>query len=143
MDDLSKVIGANIRKYRTAIKMTTTELADLSGASQSTISQIENGRSTNVDTLIKICSALKITLIDILPATVLPDSQTKTAEKKQLLHLLEQMSEGEIRAVQTILTTNIIPFLKTITPFVKSLDELDEEERRLLSNLLYSIVNKK
>lgn len=142
MEHLNKDIGAKIRQYRKTINMSSTELGQLSGTSQSTISQIENGRPTNIETLIKICTALNITLLEILPASVLPDRIEENPEKRQILALLNQLSDAEIKTIQTLLTINIIPALKGITPFVKALDELNEDERTLLSKMLYSLANK-
>lgn len=142
MEHLNKEIGAKIKQYRKAINMSSTELGQLSGTSQSTISQIENGRPTNIESLIKICEALNITLLEILPASILPDRIEENPEKRQILALLNQLSDAEIKTIQTLLTINIIPALKGITTFVKALDELNEDERTLLSKMLYSLANK-
>ncbi|WP_068612600.1 helix-turn-helix domain-containing protein [Paenibacillus tuaregi] len=139
--DLSQEIGANIKKYRKAINMTTTELGALSGTSQSTISQIEKGRSTNIETLIHICTALKVTLSELLPAHVL-FTGNDNADRKQLQGVLDELSDSEIKAVLTMLTTDIIPALKSITPFVKIIEGLDPKERDLLTTLFYSLANK-
>ncbi|WP_433947001.1 helix-turn-helix domain-containing protein [Paenibacillus sp. SN-8-1] len=139
--DLSQEIGANIRKYRKAINMTTTELGTLSGTSQSTISQIEKGRSTNIETLIHICTALKVTLPELLPAHVL-FTGNDNADRKQLQGVLNELSDAEVKAVLTMLTTDIIPALKSITPLVKLIEGLDSEERDLLIKLFYSLTNK-
>ncbi|WP_413815569.1 helix-turn-helix domain-containing protein [Bacillus safensis] len=62
MNELRNGIGRNILKRRQALKISSTELSSLSGASQSTISKIERGTSSpNIETLIKICKALNIT----------------------------------------------------------------------------------
>lgn len=144
MDQFSKELGAKINKYRKAMNMSTTVLSELSGTSQGTISKIENGHSTtNIETLIKICEALGITLYEILPDGVSHNLKADNPDKKQLLSVLNQLSESEIKTIQTLLTTNIMPVLKSITPLVKAIDELNDKERKLLTNLLDSIINNK
>ncbi len=142
MEHLNSVIGANIKKFRKAINMSTTTLGELSNTSQGTISKIENGSSTSIEVLLSICKALKITLYDILPAGSLPDlHRVDSGNKKQLLGVLDELTDAEIRAVQALLTTNILPALKNISPLVTALDALDEDTRNILGNLLYSITN--
>lgn len=68
MNEFNKALGKNINNYRKAINMSTTTLSELSGVSQGTISKIENGNSTtNIETLLKICQALGVTLYDVIP----------------------------------------------------------------------------
>ncbi|MGG3641478.1 helix-turn-helix transcriptional regulator [Bacillus gobiensis] len=146
MNDFKKEIGEKINKYRKAINMSATELSNLSGTAQSTISKIENGYSTtNIETLIKICEALGVTLYDVLPENVpenvLPESKTPPPYKKQLLNVLNQMSESEIKVIQSFLATNILPILKNITPLAKALDQLNDEEHKLLYTFFNSITN--
>lgn len=144
MDQFSKELGANVNKFRKSINMSTTVLAELSGTSQSTISKLENGQSTsNIETLLKICKVLGITLYEIIPDDALPDSKEHNPASRQLLSILNQMTESEVRTIQVLLTTNIIPVLKNITPLVKAFDELKEEERNILNNLFHSIINNK
>ena len=80
--------------------MSTTTLAELSKTSQSTISKIENGSSTSIEILIQICDALKISLNDILPAGLLPDTQPDHSGKRQLLGLLDELTDAEIKTIQ-------------------------------------------
>ncbi|MBP3389185.1 MAG: helix-turn-helix transcriptional regulator [Clostridia bacterium] len=60
-------VGANIRKYREAVKMTQQELADCVGVDQSMISQIERG--TKIPTILlgkEIANALGRCLDDLI-----------------------------------------------------------------------------
>ncbi|WP_412055326.1 helix-turn-helix domain-containing protein [Bacillus altitudinis] len=67
-------MGRNILKRRQALKVSPTELSSLSGVSQSSISKIERGTSSpNIETLIKICKALNITLYEVLPKALFPE----------------------------------------------------------------------
>jgi transcriptional regulator with XRE-family HTH domain len=140
MEQLNSIIGANIKHFRKAVKMSTTTLGELSNTSQSTISKIENGSSTSIEILIQICDALKISLKDILPAGLLPE-QPDHSGKRQLLGLLDELTDAEIKTIQLLLSVNILPVIKQITPLLTALDELDEKSRNNLHTLLYSILN--
>ncbi|MFA1782387.1 helix-turn-helix domain-containing protein [Bacillus velezensis] len=142
MNYFRKELGEKIYRYRKSINMSTTELAHLSRTAQSTISKIENGNSSpTIETLIKICEALGVTLYDVLPESVFPDPKQHNPYNTQLLNVLNQMSECEIELVQSFMTTNILPVLKNITPLTKALHELNAEERELLRNFINSITN--
>lgn len=113
---MNKQIGTNIQKHRKIAKLSTTELGEIVGVSQSTISQIENGRATYIATVIKICNALNISLADVLPLNLVLD--------------LSSVMESEDRRD-----------LETITSLIKLLGELSDKERRIVKDLLYSIIN--
>ena len=52
-------IGNRIRELREAQGLTSTQLGEMCGLTQSTISKVENGRwSASIDILSKICDAL-------------------------------------------------------------------------------------
>lgn len=59
----------------------------------------------------------------------------------QVLNILNKMSDSELKLVQAFLTTNILPTLKSITPLVKALDQLNDEERKYLNTFFDSITN--
>ncbi|MCM3032537.1 helix-turn-helix domain-containing protein [Niallia sp. MER 6] len=142
MNEFNKALGKNINNYRKAINMSTTTLSELSGVSQGTISKIENGNSTtNIETLLKICQALGVTLYDVIPENFLPETKIDNPNKMQVLNILNKMSDSELKLVQAFLTTNILPTLKSITPLVKALDQLNDEERKYLSTFFDSITN--
>ncbi|MEE3953439.1 helix-turn-helix domain-containing protein [Peribacillus frigoritolerans] len=59
-------LGERIKAIRLSKDISTEKLASLTGVNQSTISRIENNlRSTSIDTLLKICEALEISIKDI------------------------------------------------------------------------------
>ncbi len=70
------MIGEKLRTLRKAAKLTERKLAELAGVSQSAISEIEHGKkSPTLDTLLKLCSALGISIADFFsdqPATPVP-----------------------------------------------------------------------
>lgn len=66
-ETINKVIGARLRTIRRDRKLTTQQLADRVGVTQSQISQIETGRSAaSVVTLYNISQALEMGLADLL-----------------------------------------------------------------------------
>ena len=60
-DTLSKIVGQNIRKRRSELNMTQTELADKLGITAGAISDIELGkRSPGIKTIAEFSEALRI-----------------------------------------------------------------------------------
>lgn len=52
-------IGSRIRELREAQGLTSTQLGEMCGLTQSTISKVENGKwSVSIDILSKVCEAL-------------------------------------------------------------------------------------
>nr|WP_281270316.1 helix-turn-helix transcriptional regulator [Oceanobacillus arenosus] len=61
------ILGERLRSIREEKKVSSKQLERLSGISQSAISKIEtNIQSPSVETLMKICNALDITIIDLI-----------------------------------------------------------------------------
>ncbi len=60
-------MGNKIKEYREKCRMTQTELAEISGISRVTISQLEQGveRNTSSKTLLRIAKALNTTVDNI------------------------------------------------------------------------------
>lgn len=57
-----KVLGENMKKYRVEEKLTQEKLAALTGLSVQYVGNIERGNATaSLETVMKICEALKIT----------------------------------------------------------------------------------
>lgn len=142
MDNFRKELGENISKYRNAINMSTTILSELSGISQGTISKIENGLSSpTIETLIKICKALGTSLYQVLPGYILPGLKVDSPYKRDFLKLLDEIPEDQVKIIQILLASNIIPTLRTITPIVKAVEQLSESEQKQLEHLLNSLAN--
>lgn len=84
-------LGSKIRALRKERGWTSDYLAKISGCTQSTISEIENGkRSPQYDTLEKIAKAFKLPLIDILPIDAHGIMQF-TEDEKKLIQMFHQM----------------------------------------------------
>ncbi len=138
MEDLKSYIGSNIKRYRKVINMTSIELGEKSDTSQSTISDIERGtRSPQIDTLIKICEALGVTLYDVLPENLKPSSEeTLSPEVGRLIKTAKALSPEDVNLVNTsLLTTDCIHVLKAFS-------KLNAHEKKLLIDLLNSLMSR-
>jgi len=80
-------LGERIKSLRLSKEITTEELAFLTGLNQSTISRIEsNLRTPSLDTLLKICESLEITIIELFESenTFPPDLLNLISTAKKL-----------------------------------------------------------
>lgn len=85
-----KAIGQKIRAIRRARGLSSVEVAELAGLSQSTISNFENGnRPITLETLQKICCALDIDIADLFLQEDLPP------ELIRLLSVAKQLTSEE------------------------------------------------
>lgn len=67
MSDITKIIGQRIRNYRTQLKLTQEELAELSNCHHTYIGQIERGeKNATIESLIKIVKPLNIPVSKLL-----------------------------------------------------------------------------
>lgn len=88
-------IDKRVKRLRESKGLTKTRLAELSGVSQSYISDIEAGKKKpTVETLAKICSALGISLPDFLA-----DEYKVDPDALYLSSLMKGMSEEERKAL--------------------------------------------
>ena len=66
-NQLTKLIGANIRKYRLKIDVSQESLSLSAGINPAYVGRLERGeKCPTIDTLYKICSALEISVCEIL-----------------------------------------------------------------------------
>jgi len=67
-DNINKTIGETITRLRTERGIVSQNMfSEIVGVSQSTIREIEQGtRSTTIETLVKICEPLNISLVELL-----------------------------------------------------------------------------
>lgn len=95
-------IGRKIRERRKALGMTGVEVAKSVGIGQSTLSQIENGTSPTLDTLIKICNALSIK-----PSELLSDDGESSLppDLQQLIETAKKLTPEERKNLNTFLQT--------------------------------------
>ena len=99
MKSISQQIGENVRTMRRLRGLNQTELADLTGVAQSTISLFESGKSsTTVDIFTRIAEALNVP-----PSALLPDGDLSAAER-QILALVRQNSLEAARELLRLAT---------------------------------------
>ncbi|WP_054029110.1 helix-turn-helix domain-containing protein [Bacillus sp. FJAT-28004] len=89
-------LGTKIHALRKEKGWSAEYLGELSGCTQSTISEIERDkRSPHVDTLIKIASAFDLTLIDILPFEMKPSKLKLNSQENELISLFHKLSSEQ------------------------------------------------
>lgn len=101
-------IGGKIRQLRKERGLTQVQVSQLSGVSQSAISDIESGRVTklpNIDTVGKIASALGCTVAELLgegaPAAAPSDGLTPT-ERQLILDFRALNTQGQEFVLQAV-----------------------------------------
>ncbi|ACM61551.1 transcriptional regulator with XRE-family HTH domain [Caldicellulosiruptor bescii] len=116
-------IGKKIAELREKYGLTRYKLSELSGVSQSALSEIERGiKQPTITTLENICKALNITLADFF-AEKEPEIPP---EVKSLINTVVRLSPTQIRLLDS--------FLKTFQPSkVIFLDDLPPEAVELFS----------
>lgn len=91
-------IGEKLKTLRSDQNLNTDELAALSDVSQSTISEIESDkRSPKLDTLEKICNALKVPIMEVLPVEhhLSPDASSLSKRELEVISLFLKMKPDE------------------------------------------------
>jgi transcriptional regulator with XRE-family HTH domain len=98
-------IGNRIRYYRNIRGLSTNDLATLAEVSKSTVNDIETnqGRSPSLKTIEKICNALNVPFIDLLPAEAFT---LTTDEEKILYNVLDKLNDDQ--------RVKLIAFLKSL-----------------------------
>lgn len=136
--EINRIIGENIKKLRELNKMTLNDLYMRTNISQPTISAIESGRPAKIEYLLKICSVFGVTLQDILPAEANP--LQKGEEQSSTYSAFKDISINELKSLEKILDSNALPLLKVIVPLKTAMDELEEDKKETLKNIIYSII---
>lgn len=86
-------IGHKVRTIRKDAGWSTEELAARASVSKSTVNDIErDSRSTTLNSLEKVCNALGVSVIDVLPAECITGKYSLTEHEKQLLELFYSMT---------------------------------------------------
>lgn len=94
-------IGVNIQKYRKQLGFTQVEVAEIADLSDRAFADIERGTSNmRVDTLLKICSALRVTPDDLLTE----DAPDVIEQETDILIRLKNCSDKEKRTAYSLLT---------------------------------------
>lgn len=133
MDELKKYIGEEIKRYRKALNMTTTELGILSDTSQSTISGIERGdRFATIESMIKICEVLGITLYDVLPEKYKNLDMPKPTNER-INGIMNRLSSDDMDTIESLIVNHL--------SLLRLVNELNPEQKKHMSNFLKSLLN--
>ena len=95
-----RTIGNRLLAVRKRRGLTQMEVAELAGVADRTYADIERGTANmRIDTLQRICKALRITPDEILTQ----DSNSLVAKQEELLHRLENCSEKDRETALSLL----------------------------------------
>ncbi|WP_120465412.1 helix-turn-helix domain-containing protein [Paenibacillus aceti] len=134
--DINIMIGENVRRLRQLNKMTLRDLEKETGVSQPTLYGIENGRGAKVATLVRICRFFKVSLDQIVPETTIYSRD----EDQSSTFSVNDISAADLKYLETILDSNVLPLLEVILPLKTKSDQLEKEKKQQLKNIIYSIV---
>ncbi|MNI55860.1 anaerobic benzoate catabolism transcriptional regulator [compost metagenome] len=133
--DINIAIGKNVRQLRELNKMTFRDLEKETGVPQTTLYWIENGRGAKVATLIRICRVFKVSLDQIVPEAAIP-----LDEDQNPTFSVNNMSATDLKNLETILDSNVLPLLEVLLPLKTTADQLEKDKKQKLKNIIYSIV---
>jgi transcriptional regulator with XRE-family HTH domain len=91
-------IGSKVKALRHARGLLSAELAERADVAQSTISEVESDkRSPTLDTLEKICAALHVPIMEVLPLEHHLDKKAEALsnDELELITLLQKMKSEE------------------------------------------------
>jgi transcriptional regulator with XRE-family HTH domain len=95
-------VGLRVKQLRKMRNMTTKELSNLCGVSQSTISKLENGnRIPDIPIIEKICDALNITLLDFFMTEKM--SEPLNEGLVELVYIAKNLDENQLKKLCTFL----------------------------------------
>lgn len=112
MDNTSKIIGNNIRKFRKLRNMTREQLAEALELDTAYLGQCERGeRQLGLSKTIEIVNFFGITANDIISINVKKENTNKDQYITQINSILEDCSDNQLLAVLSSITP-LISFLK-------------------------------
>lgn len=113
MDNLSLIIGSNIRKYRELNKMTREQLAEILSLDTQYLGQCERGeRRLGLSKTIEVIEHFGITANDIISINIKQDTSHVDQYLEEINTMLKDCSDRQLVA--------IIQCIKSIKPFLKS-----------------------
>jgi len=99
MNEITKEIAIQIKKYREHNKLSKKALADIVGAAPSTVSGWENGEYIpSADTLLSLCNLFEITLDEIYGIKQ-ASAQTGEGKYAKIISELDGLSEEQVARV--------------------------------------------
>ncbi|RCW41649.1 helix-turn-helix domain-containing protein [Paenibacillus prosopidis] len=154
-------IGSKIRALRLDRDMTTPEVAAKANVTQSTISEVENdNRSPSLNTLEKICNALNVPIMEVLPIehhlgllrysisqdekNILTYLHSLTKEEREIwfdaYNIVKKMPLNEKKQ---FIATNGYSFTKEEKELLDIYSQLSQEERKNFYALFSSLLKSK
>ncbi|RGX55003.1 MULTISPECIES: helix-turn-helix domain-containing protein [Anaerotruncus] len=112
MENMSKIIGSNIRKYRTLKKMTREQLAEAVDLDSAYLGQCERGeRQLGLTKTIQIIEFFGVTANDIIAVSNKKSRIQKKEYLSEIDELLQDCTDNQALAILRIIQ-NALPFLK-------------------------------
>ncbi|KRE70861.1 helix-turn-helix domain-containing protein [Paenibacillus sp. Soil750] len=100
MNDIGKIIGDRLRNYRKKVKLSQEETAHRASIHTSFLGEVErNEKSPTLESLVKITSALNITLEELFRQTQ-PSQNSK--EAKTLSHIINQLHSLSAKELEDV-----------------------------------------
>lgn len=104
MEDITKVVGDRIRKYRKEKNLSQEELAHLASLHNTYIGQVERGeKNITIESLFKITRALEVTLADFFINTQSSTTKTLSTEISQIISILDIKSKKDQQFILNII----------------------------------------
>ena len=104
IQDIRKIFGNNVRKYRKLQNMTQEQLAEQIYRKEETVSNIERGKtSTNVEMIYSLAKSLKVNMSDLL----VDDEKDTTYIDNKRLHLSSKVADVLITKSEKYINTLI------------------------------------
>lgn len=98
-----ELFSKTIRELRKNLNLTQEQLGELSERHPVFISQLERGiKAPTLESILKLCKALKITPGDLMNIAFLPDTDNQ-AIKKQIMMLINQQSTNDLKRLLRII----------------------------------------
>lgn len=114
MDELSIIIGKNIRKYRQLRGLTIEQLSEVLGTETNYLGQCERGvRRLSLDKLVDLMKYFGLGANDIIPVETENGEQSEERHQylQEISDLLEPCSDNQLAVVLNLLKETV-PFLK-------------------------------
>ena len=114
MDDLSFMMGKNIRKYRKLKGLTLEELADVLETETNYLGQCERGeRRFSLDKIVDLIEYFGVTANDIITLPIQKEvhNKEKSLYMQEIQALLNNCSDNQLAVVLNVLKESV-PFLK-------------------------------
>lgn len=112
MDNIPKIIGANIRKYRESRGLTREQFAEDIDLDTGYVGQCERGeRSLALDKIINIINYFGVSVSDIISIDTKVNTKDKEIYLSEINKELDNCTDNQLLTVLNVIK-NIVPYLK-------------------------------